>query len=184
MTNENNNTQIDKKFIKNIQGNEFVLHEGLLDAFHQNGGTNIQTEILSANPDGETIVFKATVSGAWGEFTGHGDANDSNVGPMIKQHKLRMAETRAINRALRFYNNVGMCSAEELGGNESTKSIKSTEIKPKADKLETEVPGNNCYDCGIEVKDNVKKFSIDKYDRILCFVCQQKEKNKNATTNN
>jgi len=34
-----------------------------------------------------------------------------------------MAETRAIARALRFYNNIGMCSSDELGGES---------VKPKA----------------------------------------------------
>jgi len=29
-----------------------------------------------------------------------------------------MAETRAIARALRWYNNIGMCSADELGGDD------------------------------------------------------------------
>jgi len=32
---------------------------------------------------------------------------------MIFPHRLRMVETRAINRALRLATNIGMCSAEE-----------------------------------------------------------------------
>jgi hypothetical protein len=40
-----------------------------------------------------------------------------------------MAETRAINRALRLYNNIGMCSAEELGGEAETKTYPKTYAK-------------------------------------------------------
>jgi len=60
------------------------------------------------------FIFKATVTGERGTFTGYGDACKGNVGTMIVKDMMRMAETRAKARALRDYNNIGMCSAEEL----------------------------------------------------------------------
>ena len=48
-------------------------------------------------------------------FTGYGDADSKNVNQTIALHKIRMAETRAVNRALRLATNIGMTSAEELG---------------------------------------------------------------------
>jgi len=108
---------MDKKFIMNIQGNEFVLFEGLLNEFHQNGGKEIMTEETSGSTY-ECPKFKAVVKGTKGLFTGHGDADNSNVNSMISKHKYRMAETRAIARALRWYNNIGLCSADELGGDD------------------------------------------------------------------
>lgn len=108
---------MDKKFVINLQGNDFVKFEGLLAEFHANGGKEIDTEELSTSTQ-ERPVFKATVSGEKGTFSGHGDADDTNVNKMIARHKYRMAETRAIARALRWYNNIGMCSADELGGDE------------------------------------------------------------------
>lgn len=105
---------IDKKFIINLQGNNFILFEGLLNEFHKNGGEKIETKIVSQEP----LIIQATVSGKKGTYQGIGDADDTNVNRMIVKHKIRMAETRAIARALRWYNNVGMCSAEELGGDD------------------------------------------------------------------
>jgi len=109
------NTSIPREFIQNIQGKEFVKYEGLLNAFHQNGGKEITTELIQTNLNEETFfVFKAVVSGEKGTFTGYGDACKGNVGQMIVKHMMRMAETRAKARALRDYNNIGMCSVEEL----------------------------------------------------------------------
>ena len=106
--------KIDKKFIINLQGKNFVLFEGLLNLFHENGGQSIKTEIVSTNP----FIVQATAEGERGVFQGIGDADETNVNRMIVRHKLRMAETRAICRALRWYNNIGMCSADELGGDD------------------------------------------------------------------
>jgi hypothetical protein len=103
---------MDKRFITNISGKEFVLFEGLLNEFHKNGGKSIRTEIINQNP----LIIHATVEGEKGTFQGIGDANPENVNSMIARHSIRMAETRAIARALRWYNNIGMCSADELGG--------------------------------------------------------------------
>jgi len=105
---------IDKKFIINLQGNDFVKFEGLLNEFHANGGKSIVTEIVSTEP----FIVRATVEGEKGMYQGMGDADEKNVNKMIVKHKIRMAETRAIARALRWYNNIGMCSADELGGSD------------------------------------------------------------------
>jgi hypothetical protein len=46
---------------------------------------------------------------------GYGDANPGNVSPLIFNHaEMRMAETRAVNRALRKAYGVALCSVEEL----------------------------------------------------------------------
>ena len=106
---------MEKRFIVNLQGKEFITFEGLLAEFHKNGGTQIRTEeTMSSTVDSPR--FKAIAKGENGEFMGHGDADESNVNKLIARHKYRMAETRAICRALRLYNNIGMCSKEELGG--------------------------------------------------------------------
>jgi hypothetical protein len=48
-------------------------------------------------------------------FVGHGDADPSNVSHLVRGAEMRMAETRAVNRALRKAYGIGICSVEELG---------------------------------------------------------------------
>jgi hypothetical protein len=158
---------MDKKFIINLQGKEFVKFEGLLDEFHNNKGQTITTEFLKtyklSTPKGEIsgVIFKATVTGERGTYQGHGDADDTNVGEMLIPHKIRMAETRAIARALRLYNNIGMTSSEELGDTMEGANQKTTNA------LKSKLPYNEqrelakegklfCLDCGAKavVKDN------------------------------
>jgi hypothetical protein len=62
-------------------------------------------------------VFKATVykSARSRGFVGFGDADPLNVSPLVRGAEMRVAETRAVNRALRKAYGIGMCSVEELG---------------------------------------------------------------------
>src|ERR1700723_2876175 len=62
-------------------------------------------------------VFKATVyktSRSKG-FVGYGDADPSNTSPLVRGAEMRVAETRAVNRALRKAYGIPVCSVEELG---------------------------------------------------------------------
>jgi hypothetical protein len=61
-------------------------------------------------------AFKATVykSGNCKGFVGYGDADPSNVSPLVRGAEMRVAETRAVNRALRKAYGIGICSVEEI----------------------------------------------------------------------
>src|SRR4029077_9751508 len=48
-------------------------------------------------------------------FVGYGDADPSNTSPLVRGAEMRVAETRAVNRALRKAYGIGLCSVEELG---------------------------------------------------------------------
>jgi hypothetical protein len=62
-------------------------------------------------------AFRATVytSVACKSFVGYGDADPSNVSPLVHGAEMRVAETRAVNRALRKAYGIGICSIEEIG---------------------------------------------------------------------
>ncbi|MGO9347175.1 MAG: hypothetical protein ACLPZJ_12430, partial [Terriglobales bacterium] len=56
-----------------------------------------------SDPSNQRWAFEATVykSRACRGFVGYGDADPSNVSPLVRGAEMRVAETRAVNRALR-----------------------------------------------------------------------------------
>jgi hypothetical protein len=124
-----------EKLIVRLQGKEFILYAGLLALAHKHGLKFIDTDEVPTNEEGK-YKYKATVEGERGRFSAHGDASSKNVGKMIVPHVDRMAETRAVARALRSYTAVGMCSLEELGGDISdTPKSSPPKRKPRAKKV-------------------------------------------------
>lgn len=112
-------SRVPEQFIKKLQGKDFVLYSGLLELAHQDGLEFSDTEILQfPGPDnGQTCIVKALVRTSKGSFSGIGDASPTSVpNKTIHPHIIRMAETRAMARALRVATNVGMTAIEELGG--------------------------------------------------------------------
>ena len=81
--------------------------------------TGIEVEPVTAfsNPHTARWAFKATVfkSRTCKGFVGYGDADPSNVSPLVHGAEMRVAETRAVNRALRKAYGIGICSVEEIG---------------------------------------------------------------------
>ena len=113
---------IDLAYLKKIgalidlKGREYLTHSGLLRAAHDAGIESIGTDLIRYDAETKTAILKATVSGARGAFTGYGDASPANVARHLREATLRMAETRAINRALRLYLGIGRTTVEELPG--------------------------------------------------------------------
>ena len=97
---------------------DIVNFETLLTAAHNKKNPfSIHTNMLAVDLEKKYALFKATVTvgkeGTVEIFEAHGDATEENVkGDFIKPHFIRMAETRAICRALRWYTNNG-CAEEE-----------------------------------------------------------------------
>jgi hypothetical protein len=105
--------------VVNLDGRWYVTHPGLLRLAFRRHCSGIQVEIIrdfSESRNGQW-AFKATVfrQGITEGFVGFGDANPSNVSPMVRGAEMRVAETRAVNRALRKAYGIGICSIEEIG---------------------------------------------------------------------
>ena len=101
-----------------IGGRWYVSHSGLLRIAHRRKCLRIHTciEASLSEPSANRWVFKATVDlSATKSFVGHGDADPSNVSPLVRGAEMRVAETRAVNRALRKAYGIGICSVEEIG---------------------------------------------------------------------
>jgi hypothetical protein len=101
-----------------LGGTWYVTHSGLLRVAQRSRCKGITTELAdcASSPKEGRWVFKATVVKSGKEqFVGYGDANPSNVSFLVRGAEMRVAETRAVNRALRKAYGIGICSVEELG---------------------------------------------------------------------
>jgi len=105
--------------IQLIDGRWYVTHSGLLRIAQRNRCSGMRTAVDKglSDPASSRWVFKATVykSPRSRGFVGYGDADPSNVSSLVHGAEMRVAETRAVNRALRKAYGIGLCSVEELG---------------------------------------------------------------------
>jgi hypothetical protein len=102
-----------------LDGRWYVTHSGLLRIAQRNRCSGMKTVVDKklSDPASSRWVFRATVykSPRSRGFVGHGDADPSNVSSLVHGAEMRVAETRAVNRALRKAYGIGLCSVEELG---------------------------------------------------------------------
>src|ERR1035441_2389924 len=96
----------------------YVTHTGLLRMAKRKRCSGMEVEAVVDLSDSAAgrYVFKATVysSKSCRGFVGFGDADPSNVSPLVRGAEMRVAETRAVNRALRKAYGIGICSVEEI----------------------------------------------------------------------
>ena len=106
-----------------INGRWYVTHVGLIRLAEQRHCCGIHTRpvLKSCDAINSRWVFRATVfkSRVCKGFTGYGDADPANLSPFLRGAEMRVAETRAVNRALRKAYGIGICSVEEIGSLES-----------------------------------------------------------------
>ena len=132
--------------ITNLQGRDYQSPPGLLRVAHEHGLTSITNVLVSWDAGKRAAVMRCTVTGERGTYTAYGDANPGNVSKNIATATLRMAETRAVNRALRLYTGLGMTTTEELPGDHDDQETPAA--PPKADKpapkMERTAPAKTC----------------------------------------
>jgi len=122
-------------------GDDLISFEDLLEEAHSTfkGDFTIKTEMISHDAEAKAAVFKAIVEitkeGQCYEFQAHGDADQVNCqSAMIKPHYLRMAETRAIARALRWATNNAKTAAEETEKGELTEEEMNRSLEEEQSK--------------------------------------------------
>jgi hypothetical protein len=134
-----------------LDGRWYVTHSGLLSLSNRKGCTGIHVSPVRAFCDAAATrwAFKATVYTSFNcrGFVGYGDADPSNVSPLVHGAEMRVAETRAVNRALRKAYGIGICSVEELGSSTgSPGSARESKLPPQ--------PANGNYG-GPKVRDRL-----------------------------
>lgn len=115
----------DKVKLKCDQGNNYhvveILEKGketdddmipfaeILEKAHKRfNSLNIDTGVLVNSVTGEPLrdnngwIVRAVINADGKTYSAHGDASEANVGPHLTTCLVRMAETRAISRALRW----------------------------------------------------------------------------------
>jgi hypothetical protein len=104
-----------------LESRWYVTHTGLLRLARRKRCRGIHVEAVDSLCDSAVnrFVLKATVypSKDSAGFVGYGDADPSNVSQLVRGAEMRVAETRAVNRALRKAYGIGICSVEEMGSN-------------------------------------------------------------------
>ena len=114
-----------------LDGRWYVTHSGLLGIASRRRCNSILATPLSRFCDSSAgrWAFRATVytSPSCRGFVGYGDADPSNVSPLVRGAEMRIAETRAVNRALRKAYGIGICSVEEIGSAPPLAGRKDTE---------------------------------------------------------
>jgi len=107
-----------------VEGRWYVTHTGLLLLATRRGCRGIESapQLDVCDSAANRWVFRAVVYKTRKSkgFVGYGDADPSNVSFKVRGAEMRIAETRAVNRALRKAYGIGLCSAEELGSHSET----------------------------------------------------------------
>src|SRR6516162_8719199 len=97
----------------------YITHAALLRLADRRRCTGIRVQQVRkfCDPAAGRWVFKAVIykNTTSKGFVGYGDADPSNTSPLVRGAEMRVAETRAVNRALRKAYGIGLCSVEELG---------------------------------------------------------------------
>jgi hypothetical protein len=116
-----------------LQRGWYVTHTGLIRLARRSRCAGIHTKPLAdfCNSESQRWAFEAVVykTKTCRGFTGYGDADPSNVSFLVHGAEMRVAETRAVNRALRKAYGIGICSVEEIGSLDRTSSEPTTESK-------------------------------------------------------
>src|ERR1700719_4734688 len=117
-----------------LDGKWYVTHAGLMRLAHRRRciGINVRPVPEFCEPTSSHWVFEATAYklGMSKGFIGYGDADPSNVSPLVRGAEMRVAETRAVNRALRKAYGIGLCSVEDLGWPSSAPSPSDNHGRP------------------------------------------------------
>jgi len=136
-----------------LSGGWYVTHAGLIRLAKRCHCSGMHVQPVRQLSDRQTsrFAFRATVykSARCRGFVGYGDADPSNVSFVVHGAEMRVAETRAVNRALRKAYDIGVCSVEEMG------SLSEPRQTPREPKTVPPQPPNGEGNYGPKVRDRL-----------------------------
>ena len=152
--------------VRLLDGHWYVTHAGLLRLAQRKRCIEMSVQEVPnfCDPAASRWVFKCTVrkSRRSRGFVGFGDADPSNVSPLVRGAEMRVAETRAVNRALRKAYGIGLCSVEELGSF-TPRHEESSNGNPH--RFSTAANGNGSSNGALKLRDRlcllIRKYDLD-----------------------
>jgi hypothetical protein len=148
--------------IQFLNNSWYVTHTGLVRLARRKRCCGIHVEAVDSLCDSAAAryVLKATVypSKSSSGFVGYGDADPFNVSSLVRGAEMRIAETRAVNRALRKAYGIGICSVEEIGSYSAPVESRSDSPKfpPKGTSSKADGTGGDKRNCnGHKVRDRL-----------------------------
>jgi len=168
-----------------LNGNWYVTHAALLGLAQRRRCRGVHTEAVRqfCEPKSSRWIFKAVVykSQSCKGFVGYGDADPSNVSPLVRGAEMRVAETRAVNRALRKAYGIGICSVEEMAL-----------VAPVIERQPVQLPNSSGNGDGPKVRDRlcqiIRKHNLDpvlvkSYAADFCSVKTLREATRDQVVN-
>jgi len=163
----------------------YVTHAGLLRLAQRRhcAGIKVQQVREFCDPTMGRWVFKATLyknRGSQG-FVGYGDADPSNTSSLVRGAEMRVAETRAVNRALRKAYGIGLCSVEELGwitGSPSSTKEQTQSVKPHQNGSSNGQPKLRDRLCVLIRRHNLDPTLVKAYAADFCGTSTLREANR------
>jgi hypothetical protein len=151
----------------NIKGKNYVMVNERISFFRTNEeykGWSLTSEIINLTED--SCIIRAVVTDDKGVIRATGYAQEDRTSSMInKTSFVENCETSAWGRAL---------GCLGIGIQDSIASAEEVDMAIKKQEIEQIPVALKCSNCGIDIKDNVAKFSKSKFGRELCFDCQKK----------
>jgi hypothetical protein len=167
-----------------INGNWYVTHTGLLSLARRKHCRGIHVEAAESLCDSASgrYVLKATAypSKTSSGFVGYGDADPTNVSALVRGAEMRIAETRAVNRALRKAYGIGICSVEEMGTQNSNGNGSGHKVRDRLcqiirqHKLDAKLVKAYAVDfCGTEKLKDATREQVERFVQHLAELAQQ-----------
>jgi hypothetical protein len=115
-----------------IEGRWYITYAGLLRIARRCAGIQVEALTEFCSPTLSRYAFKATLyrSCSCKGFVGRGDADPSTVSGLVQGPQMRVAETRAVNRAIRKAYGISICSVEEIGSVVEPRSARESNKRP------------------------------------------------------
>jgi hypothetical protein len=152
-------------YLVEVQGKIYLTLPGLLQEAHANGLISLTTELLTDPKDLSSPVVKATgvfktEDGTLKTYSSFGDANANNVAKKVAGALLRMADSRAVARCLRFGIGLPFTALEELDVEYSATTPKLVSSTPKTFKTSAK-PANVTQATIEKTTETVEKDSLN-----------------------